>query len=108
MSKIKTEQAEALSLTTPQEALTMLASETGNNPAPVKTAARTEKKAGGIYTPKKREIKPAKLTVDQFLKQAGGVKEGIGGLARSMYGEKIMTFAEWENTLKTLLKRQVS
>jgi hypothetical protein len=79
--------------------------ETESKPTPV--AERTERKAGKIYTPKQREIKPAKLTADQFLKQAGNVKEGIGGLVRSMYGEKIMSFAEWENTLNTLLKRQV-
>jgi hypothetical protein len=92
-------------LTTPQETTETPGDfpETENKPV----AACTERKAGEIYTPEKRKIKPAKLTVDQFLKQAGSVKEGIGGLVRSMYGEKIMSFGEWENTLNTLLKRQV-
>jgi hypothetical protein len=46
-----------------------------------------EKKAAKLYTPKKREKKPVKLSVDQYLKQAN-LNEGIGGLVRSMHGTK--------------------
>jgi hypothetical protein len=63
-------------------------------------------KAAGLYTPKQREKNPAKLTVDQYLKQAS-LKEDIGGLVRSMYGTKIMALKEWENTVTALLKRPV-
>jgi hypothetical protein len=59
----------------------------------------------GLYTPKKREKKPSKLTVDQYLRTVNH-KEGIAGLIRSMYGAKIMSLAEWETTVSKLLKRQ--
>lgn len=49
---------------------------------------------------------PSKLTVDQYLKRAPqGV--GINDLVRSLYKTKIMSFGDWENTVKTLLKKQV-
>lgn len=64
------------------------------------------KKGGELYTLEQREKKPAKLTVDQYLKQVS-LKEGIGGLVRSMYGAKIMTLGEWENCVNTLLKKTV-
>ena len=64
------------------------------------------KKSDELYTPEQREKKPAKLTVDQYLKQAS-LKEGIGGLVRSMYGAKIMAFGEWEYCVNTFLKRTV-
>jgi hypothetical protein len=65
-----------------------------------------EKKSAELFTPKHREHKPVKLTVDQYLKQVN-LKEGIGGLVRSMYGAKIMALKEWENTVTALLKRPV-
>jgi hypothetical protein len=47
-----------------------------------------------------------KMTADQYLKRAPqGV--GIGELVRSLYRTKIMSFEEWENTVKALLKKQV-
>lgn len=64
------------------------------------------KKSDELYTPKQREKKPVKLTVDQYLKQVN-LKEGIGGLVRSMYGTKIMALGEWEKTVNALLKRKV-
>jgi hypothetical protein len=86
--------------------MTNSGSQPETKPAPAWPASRAERNAGEIYTPKNREMKPAKLTVDQFLKQVN-FNEGIGGLVRSIYGTKIMTFGEWETTVNTLLKRQV-
>jgi hypothetical protein len=94
MSKDRREQPEALSSTIP----------------PPK--AETERAEGGtdradkLYAPEKREKTPAKLTAGQYLKTAN-VNGGIGGLVLSMYGNKIMSFAEWETLVKTLLKRPV-
>jgi hypothetical protein len=56
--------------------------------------------------PKKREAKPVVLTAEQYLKTAS-VNEAIGGLVLSMYGAKIMSFAEWDVLVKSLCKRQV-
>jgi hypothetical protein len=65
-----------------------------------------EKKAAELYTPKQREKNPAKLTADQYLKQAN-LKSDIGGFVMSMHGEKIMALKEWEHTVTALLKRPV-
>jgi hypothetical protein len=47
-----------------------------------------------------------KMTADRYLKRAPqGV--GIGELVRSLYKTKIMSFEEWESTVKALLKQQV-
>ena len=77
-------------------------------PEPNQTEQSPNDKAGGgkLWTPKQREAKPAKLTAEQYLKTAS-VNEGIGGLVLSMYGAKIMPFAEWDALVKSLLKRQV-
>jgi hypothetical protein len=69
-------------------------------------AAASKTAADTLYTPKARERKPAKITVGQFLRQAG-VSESIGALTRSMYGTKIMLFTEWETAVNALLKRRV-
>jgi hypothetical protein len=47
-----------------------------------------------------------KITVDQYLKRAPR-EAGIGELVRSLYKTKIMSFEEWEDTVKALLKKQV-
>jgi hypothetical protein len=50
------------------------------------------------------------LTVDQYLKHApqGEAHDaGIGELVRSLYRTKIMSFEEWESTVKALLEKQV-
>jgi hypothetical protein len=47
-----------------------------------------------------------KLTVDQYLKHAPQ-RAGIGELVRSLYRTKIMSFEEWESTVKVLLKKPV-
>lgn len=95
MSRDRAEQQEALSLKTPPGATE-------------KTAEKQDKKeaAGKLWTPEKREAKPAKLTAEQYLKTAN-VNEGTGGLIRAMHGAKIMPFAEWETLIKTILKKQV-
>jgi hypothetical protein len=46
------------------------------------------------------------MTVDQYLKRVPQ-GAGIGELVRSLYKTMIMTFEEWETTVKTLLKKQV-
>jgi hypothetical protein len=56
----------------------------------------------GVKKPDGRQ----KMTADQYLKRAPrGV--GIGGLVRSLYKTHIMSFEEWENTVKTLLSKPV-
>jgi hypothetical protein len=47
-----------------------------------------------------------KMTVDQYLKRVPQ-GAGIGELVRSLYKTKIMSFEEWESTVKVLLKKQV-
>jgi hypothetical protein len=47
-----------------------------------------------------------KLTADQYLKR-DPQGAGIGELVRSLYKTKIMSFEEWEGTVKALLKKQV-
>jgi ribosomal protein S16 len=47
-----------------------------------------------------------KMTVDRYLKRVPQ-GAGIGELVRSLYKTTIMTFEEWETTVKTLLKKQV-
>jgi hypothetical protein len=47
-----------------------------------------------------------KMTADQYLKRAPQ-GAGIGELVRSLYKTKVMSFGEWENTVKDLLKKQV-
>ncbi|MDR2445898.1 MAG: hypothetical protein LBD58_01190 [Treponema sp.] len=47
-----------------------------------------------------------KMTADQYLKRAPQ-GAGIGELVRSLYKTKIMSFEEWESTVKALLKKQV-
>jgi hypothetical protein len=69
-------------------------------------AKQAGKEAEKRYAPEKREIKPAKLTADQYLKTAN-VNGGIGGLVLSMHGKKIMSFAEWEALAVSLRKKQV-
>ena len=49
---------------------------------------------------------PSKLTADQYLKRAPQ-GAGIGELVRSLYKTKIMSFEDWESTVKALLKKQV-
>lgn len=51
-------------------------------------------------------VMPSKMTVDQYLKRAPQ-GDGIGELVKSLYRTKIMSFEEWGNTVKTLLKEQV-
>jgi hypothetical protein len=47
-----------------------------------------------------------KMMVDQYLKRSPK-GAGIGDLVRSLYKTKIMSFEEWESTVKALLKKQV-
>jgi hypothetical protein len=47
-----------------------------------------------------------KMTADQYLKRAPQ-DAGVGELVRSLYKTKIMSFEEWETTVKALLKKQV-
>jgi hypothetical protein len=54
----------------------------------------------------KKPATPSKLTADQYLKRAPQ-GAGIGELVRSLYRTKIMSFEEWESTVKALLKKQV-
>jgi hypothetical protein len=68
---------------------------------------------------KPEPVKPSKLTVDQYLffsrkrndsktgKRIQVLDSGIGELVRSLYRTKILSFEEWENTVKTLLEKQV-
>jgi hypothetical protein len=59
-----------------------------------------------LYTPKKRERKSSTLlTVDQYLGKAKQDK-AIFDLIRSLHRTKIMSFAEWERTVVTLLKKK--
>jgi hypothetical protein len=51
-------------------------------------------------------VNPSKLTADQYLKRAPQ-GAGIGELVRSLYKTKIMSFEEWEDMVKALLKKQV-
>jgi hypothetical protein len=55
---------------------------------------------------KKGAALPSKMTVDQFLKRSPQ-GESNNGLIRSLYKTRIMSFGEWDNTVKTLLKKQV-
>ena len=58
------------------------------------------------YTPKKPErVKPALLTVDQYLRKTAQDK-GISDLVRSLHRTKVMTFQEWEREVAALLKKQ--
>jgi hypothetical protein len=52
------------------------------------------------------QVNPSKLTADQYLKRAPQ-GAGIDELVRSLYKTKIMSFEEWEDTVKALLKKQV-
>jgi hypothetical protein len=47
-----------------------------------------------------------KMTAGQYLKRAPQ-GAGIGELVQSLYRTKIMSFEEWKNTVKALLKKQV-
>jgi hypothetical protein len=47
-----------------------------------------------------------KMMVDQYLKRSPQ-GAGIGELIRSLYKTKVMSFGEWESTVKDLLKKQV-
>ncbi|MDR2802726.1 MAG: hypothetical protein LBB22_00365 [Treponema sp.] len=47
-----------------------------------------------------------KMTVDQYLKRALLGAE-VGALVRSLYKTKILSFDEWEQTVKTLLSKPV-
>ncbi|MDR0637910.1 MAG: hypothetical protein LBG27_03235 [Spirochaetaceae bacterium] len=47
-----------------------------------------------------------KMTADQYLGRAPQ-GAGIGELVRSLYKTKIMSFEDWESTVKALLKKQV-
>jgi hypothetical protein len=47
-----------------------------------------------------------KMMVDQYLKRAPQ-GAGISELVRSLYKTKIMSFEEWENMVKDLLKKQI-
>jgi hypothetical protein len=100
MPKAKSEQAEAQSLITPQ------AEERTAAALPDKTAKAKTAEKDRLYTPKAREKKPSLLTADQYLKTAG-LKEGIAALARSLYGNKIMSEEEWKITISSLLKRRM-
>ena len=48
----------------------------------------------------------SKLTVGQYLNRAPQ-DAGIGELVRALYKTKILSFEEWETTVKALLKKQV-
>jgi hypothetical protein len=59
-----------------------------------------------LYTPKNRERKSSTLlTVDQYLGKAKQDK-AVFDLIRSLHRTKIMSFAEWERTVATLLKKK--
>jgi hypothetical protein len=49
---------------------------------------------------------PSKLTVEQYLKRVPQ-DMGIGELVRSLYRTKIMSFGEWETTVRSLLQKPV-
>ena len=70
----------------------------GNPPGPDGQNKDEEKKAG--------QDGRQKMTADQYLKRAPQ-GAGIGELVRSLYKTKVMSFEEWESTVKTLLKKQV-
>jgi hypothetical protein len=58
----------------------------------------------------KKPAVPSKLTVGQYFKhapQGAAHGAGISELVRSLYRTKIMSFEEWETTVKALLEKQV-
>lgn len=85
----------------------MPAEETARNQAERNSEAPPEPGAKNRDGGKKPDpARPSKLTVDQYLKYAPQ-SAGIGELVRSLYKTKVMSFEEWESTVKTLLKKQV-
>ena len=59
-----------------------------------------------LYSPKKREReRPALLTVEQYLRNAGR-DEAVSGLIRSLHKAKVMSFADWEREAASLLKKK--
>jgi hypothetical protein len=68
------------------------------SPGPGEKNQGGEKKAG--------QDARQKMTADQYLKRAPQ-GAGIGELVRSLYKTKIMSFEEWEKTIKDLLKKKV-
>jgi hypothetical protein len=55
---------------------------------------------------KEAPVVPSSMTVDQYLKRAPQ-SAGIGELVKSLYKTKIMSFGDWEKTVKTLLGKQI-
>ncbi len=75
-----------------------------------------QNKAEGTEPSSKELINPSKLTVDQYLKRATQgaalqsaalLSAGISELVRSLYRTKILSFEEWNDTVKALLKKSV-
>jgi hypothetical protein len=80
------------------------AAEDQNNDIPPGNTPPPEQKPGADK--KEAPVMPSKMTVDQYLKRAPQ-GAGISDLVRSLYKTKIMSYEDWENTVKTLLKKQV-
>jgi hypothetical protein len=77
-----------------------------DSPSPDGKNQDEEKKADQDGEKKMDQDGRQKMMVDQYLKRSPQ-GAGIGELVRSLYKTKIMSFEEWESTVKTLLKKQV-
>jgi hypothetical protein len=79
----------------------MMTPETDSKAAPATDPPKVQEKEKP-----KAQAMPAKMTVDQYLRRSPQ-GNGIDGLIRSLNRTKIMSFAEWEATVKNLRKKQV-
>ena len=61
-----------------------------------------------MSNPKRTDVSKGKkmLTVNQYLKMAV-MDKPVSDLIRSLYGQKIMSFEQWEDEIKKLLKKSI-
>jgi hypothetical protein len=102
MSKDRQEQAGAL-LSVEEMARNQAETIPANDPPPASPSPDGRNQGGET---KAEQDARQRMTADQYLKRAPQ-GAGIGELVRSLYKTKIMSFEEWESTVKDLLKKQV-